>query len=491
MRVKGSLFTAWPLTVTENGPDDASGGTIATMLVSPQLMAVVLVPLSEIVLLLCVTPNPVPVIATSVPTAPVVGEMLVMLSISTTVKATPLLEAPKTVTTTFPVVAPVGTVTAMLVALQFVAVAAVPLNVTVLFPCVGPKFMPVIVTGAPTAPDVTDKLVMLGVESTVKFTPFVFTPLAFTTTFPVVAPVGTVTAMLVALHVPTVAVVPLNVTVLLPWVAPKFDPVIVTAAPTAPDVTDRLVMLGVGSTVKLTPFVFTPLAFTTTFPVVAPVGTGTAMLVALHVPTVAAVPLKLTVPVPCEEPKFDPVIVTAAPTAPDVTDRLVMLGVGRTVKFTPLLAWLDTVTTTFPVVAPLGTVAVMLDAPHTVAVADVPLNLTVLLPCEEPNVVPVIVTDAPTAPDVGARLLMYGVTVKLFPLLATPETVTTTFPVVAALGTVTLMLVDPHVVTEAVVPLNFTVLLPCVEPKFVPVIVTEVPTGPEVTDRLVMEGAAA
>ena len=49
-------------------------------------------------------------------------------------KVTPLLAVPPTVTTTFPVVAPVGTGTAMLVALQLVGVAEVPLNVTVLVP---------------------------------------------------------------------------------------------------------------------------------------------------------------------------------------------------------------------------------------------------------------------------------------------------------------------------------------------------------------------
>ena len=69
------------------------------------------------------------------------------------------------------------------------------------------------------------------------------TPLACTTTFPVVAPVGTVTAMVVALHVTIVAVVPLNFTVLVPGDDPKFVPVTVTAAPTAPVVIDRLVML--------------------------------------------------------------------------------------------------------------------------------------------------------------------------------------------------------------------------------------------------------
>ena len=51
-----------------------------------------------------------------------------------TVNVTPLLAAPATVTTTDPVVAPAGTGTAILVALQLVGVAAVPLKVTVLLP---------------------------------------------------------------------------------------------------------------------------------------------------------------------------------------------------------------------------------------------------------------------------------------------------------------------------------------------------------------------
>jgi hypothetical protein len=44
--------------------------------------------------------------------------------------------------------------------------------------------------------------------------------------------------------------------------------------------------------------------------------------------------------------------------------------------------------------------------------------------------------------------------------------------------------------TVAVVPLNLMVLVPCVEPKPVPVTVTEVPTAPEVGARFVMLGAA-
>jgi len=77
-------------------------------------------------------------------------------------------------------------------------------------------------------------------------------------------------------------------------------------------------------------------------------------------------------------------------------------------------------------------------------------------------------------------------TVKLTPLLATPPTVTTTFPVVAPAGTGATMLVALQLVGVAVVPLNFTVLVPCVAPKFAPMIVTELCTAPEVGYRFAM-----
>ena len=136
----------------------------------------------------------------------------------------------------------------------------------------------------------------------------------------------------------------------------------------------------------------------------------------------------------------------------------------------------------------------MLVALQLVGVATVPLNVTVLVPCVAPKFAPVIVTDAPANPEVGFRLVMLGpadVTVKLTPLLATPPTATTTFPVVAPVGTVTTMLVALQLVGVATVPLNVTVLVPCVAPKFVPVIVTEVPTVPEFGLRLVIFGFVA
>ena len=79
-------------------------------------------------------------------------------------------------------------------------------------------------------------------------------------------------------------------------------------------------------TVKLTPLLGLPPTFTITLPVVAFAGTGATIVVWLQLVVGAGVPLKVTVPVPGEDPKFVPVIVTGVPTAPEVGDRLVMVG---------------------------------------------------------------------------------------------------------------------------------------------------------------------
>ena len=100
---------------------------------------------------------PVIIIVTSATHGPltVPERVQFVVQLAVTVKGDPLLAVPNTFTTTLPVVAPVGTVTVMLVALHAVAVPAeVPLKVTVLVPCVAPKFVPVMVTDAPTAPEI-------------------------------------------------------------------------------------------------------------------------------------------------------------------------------------------------------------------------------------------------------------------------------------------------------------------------------------------------
>jgi hypothetical protein len=84
---------------------------------------------------------------------------------------------------------------------------------------------------------------------TVKFTPLLGVVPTFTTTEPEVALVGTVVEMDVLFQLLVVAVVPLNVTV--PVDVPKFAPLMVTAAPAAPDVTERFWIVGNWDTVNV------------------------------------------------------------------------------------------------------------------------------------------------------------------------------------------------------------------------------------------------
>ncbi len=156
-----------------------------------------------------------------------------------------------------------------------------------------------------------------------------------------------------------------------------------------------------------------------------------------------------------------------------------------------MLAPVDVVTTTLPVVAAAGTVAVMLPSPQAVTAAVVPLKVTLLVPCDAPKLEPAMTTDDPTTPVLGVRLLMPGVTVNTTPLLVFEPTLTTTLPVVAPAGTGTVIELALQDVGAATVPLNVTELVPCVDPKLVPVIVTATPTAPEEGERLVMLGGAA
>src|SRR5205823_5973017 len=143
-------------------------------------------------------------------------------------------------------------------------------------------------------------------------------------------------------------------------------------------------MVGTGRTVNSTALLATPATVATTFPVIAPLGTKATMLVAFQLVGVAAIPLNVTVLVPCDAPKFAPVIVTEVPRGPKVGLRLVILGGTITVNATGLLGTPPTVTTILPVVAPAGTGTTMLVAPQLVGVAAVPLKVTVLVPCDAP-----------------------------------------------------------------------------------------------------------
>jgi hypothetical protein len=105
----------------------------------------------------------------------------------------------------------------------------------------------------------------------------------------------------------------------------------------------------------------------------------------------------------------------------------------------------------------------MLIGPQLDGVAEIPLNATLPFPvdCVAPKLRPAMVTEEPTAPVVGRRLVREGIgTIKLNALLARLETVTTMLPVVAPDGTGTTILDMLQLVAVAVTLLNFTVLVP-------------------------------
>ena len=163
-------------------------------------------------------------------------------------------------------------------------------------------------------------------------------------------------------------------------------------------------------TVKSVALVAVPPPFVTLIlPVVAVEGTVAVIWVAEFTTNVAVTLLKVTPVVvkltPLTVPlKFVPVIFTDAPAGPKagVNEVIVGAGTGTTVKF-PLLraVFPPDVTRTGPVVAPVGTVAVIWVGEFTTTpVAVVWLNLTVT---GAMNPVPVMTTDVPTTPVKGLK----------------------------------------------------------------------------------------
>ena len=191
------------------------------------------------------------------------------------------------------------------------------------------------------------------------------------------------------------------------------------------------------------------------------------------------------------------VIVSTTLTTPRATRCLLSLNVTLlacvvlTVKSLVLVTEpAGVVTLIGPVVAPAGTVAVILVALTTLNVAATPLKVTLVAPVK---FVPVIVTVVPTGPNVGVNEAIVGapaavVTLKFCELQSLPPgVVTQIFPVVAPVGTVAVIFVAESTVKFAETPWNVTLVAPV---KFVPVIVTVVPTGPEVGEKEVTVGLA-
>ena len=104
------------------------------------------------------------------------------------------------------------------------------------------------------------------------------------------------------------------------------------------------------------------------------------------------------------------------PTPPAFGDRLLILGITEN-EAALVTVPADVVTEILPVVAPAGTVALILVALATVNTAPVLLNLTELA-LENP--IPLIATTVPTLPLLGEKPVMVRlapVTVKLMGLV--------------------------------------------------------------------------
>ena len=180
---------------------------------------------------------------------------------------------------------------------------------------------------------------------------------------------------------------------------------------------------------------------------------------------------------------------TEVPALPLDGEKLLIVGATlETVKFEPLVAVPAVVVTVIlPVVAPEGTAAVTLPSFTKLKLADVPLNLTPFTPVKW---FPLIVTEVPTPPLDGEKLLIVGavalLTVKLDALVAVPAgVVTVILPVVAPEGTVPVTLPSFEKLKVADVPLNLTAFTPV---KWLPLIVTEVPALPLDGEKLLIVG---
>jgi len=186
--------------------------------------------------------------------------------------------------------------------------------------------------------------------------------------------------------------------------------------------------------------------------------------------------------------KLVPVRVTLLPTAPLLGAKLLIVGAAETVKLVLLVAVPPGVLTPIgPVVAPAATLSLICVREFDDKIPGVPLQLPAFAPVK---LVPVRVTLVPSAPLLGAKLVIAGAaaeTLKLALLVEVPPGVVTPIgPVVAPAGTVAVICVPEFTVKTALAPLKVTAVAPV---KLVPVIVTTVPAGPPVGVKLVMAGA--
>jgi hypothetical protein len=234
---------------------------------------------------------------------------------------------------------------------------------------------------------------------TVKFACDVAVPPGVVTAIgPVVAPAGTVNESCVSEATEKETEVPLSVTPVAPV---KPVPVTVTDVPAVPLAGENDEMVGGTATMKDVPDEPVPFGVVTAIgPLVAPLGTVKVSCVSELTVKAVGAPLSVTAVAPV---KFAPVTMTDVPTVPLVGENDEITGDGGvTMKADDDVAVPPGVVTAIgPLVAPLGTVAMMRVSDETVnADAGVPAKDTDVAPLRP---VPEIVTLVPTGPLDGLK----------------------------------------------------------------------------------------
>ena len=386
---------------------------------------------------------------------------------------------PDFVTETLPVV-PAATTAVMLVALATLKdEAAVPPKLTA---DALAKFAPVIVTVVPVPADEGLNEVMAGALAEKVNPARVPMPAAVVTVTLPLVPAATTAVMVSGLTtVNDVADVPPNFT---DEELQKPVPVMVTVCPVAAVVGVNEVIVGTlaADSTKLLTLVAVPAGVVTDIVPDAPQGTVAVIWVALFtVNATAAVPPKLTAVAPV---KLVPVIISVV--APAANGVVMPLTVGTAVKVNPanVAVPAGVVTEALPVV-PLATTAfIVVELITANEVAAVPPKLTAVAPVK---LVPVIITVAPAAADVGENEVTVGAANVNPANVAVPEGVVTEIIPVVLPATTAVMLVALATLNEATATLP---VLTAVAPvKLLPVIAIVPPTATGVVNAVII-GAA-
>ena len=181
-------------------------------------------------------------------------------------------------------------------------------------------------------------------------------------------------------------------------------------------------------------------------------------------------PPKLTAVAPV---KLVPVIVTTVPMSADVGIKEVIVGCGiAKVKPETVAVPPGVVTLTFPLVAPVPTIAII-----CVELTDVGLAITppiVTEYAEAVKLVPVIVIGVPCPPVLGLKPLMVGSRAKVKPeaVAVPPGVVILTTPLAPVPTTAVICVDEPAWKLCTLMPPKLTIVAPV---RFVPVIVTVFP----------------